>query len=519
MTTRRQFLHAMGRAGGYSAVYLSMQALGLLAPAQAIEPLGLPAGSGSGKSVVILGAGIAGLVAAYELGRAGYKVTVLEARDRVAGRVWSIRGGDKVGQIGHPDQECTFDDGLYFNAGAARIPTHHHAILGYARELGVPIEVMVNVNRSARFDWRGTRVEERQAVNDTRGRIAELLAKSLDRGALDRELSAADKAGLRTYLAQWGALDDKGAYRNTERGGYSTLPGGYAEPGKPMDPLTLDQLIKSGFWGGNLEFEETFDQQAPMFQPVGGMDRIAHALYDQVRPAVRLKTPVAGIRPNAEGVTVLLEGGGVVGADYCICTLPANYVARLDAPFSPAKKAALATMAQRYIPSAKVAWEAPRFWEEEHIYGGIAWTDQANALIWYPSGQWNSDKGILIGGYAFIDPGTQGFPTMAPDARISLSREVIERLHPGKSRLLAKPVTVAWNETLWSGGVGAFWSPEQRKAEYVELCRPEDRVFFAGEHLSYVNFWQEGAALSSHAAMRLLQTRVAADRLTERRAA
>ena len=81
--------------------------MGLLnAPPASAEPFELPRGSGGGRKVVILGAGIAGLVSAYELRRAGWDVTVLEARDRVGGRVWTVRGGDRIVQTGRPDQLC-----------------------------------------------------------------------------------------------------------------------------------------------------------------------------------------------------------------------------------------------------------------------------------------------------------------------------------------------------------------------------------------------------------------------------
>ena len=179
--TRRAFLERLGAAGGYSAVYLGMEAMGLVHAPAAAEPFGLPPGSGRGRKVVVLGAGIAGLVSAYELGRAGWDVTVLEARDRIGGRVWTVRGGDRVVQTGRPDQVCGFSEGLYLNAGAARIPHHHHAILGYARSLGVPMEVMVNSNRAARSEFGGRVYSNRQLAYDTRGRFSELLAKAIDR--------------------------------------------------------------------------------------------------------------------------------------------------------------------------------------------------------------------------------------------------------------------------------------------------------------------------------------------------
>src|SRR3954469_22036394 len=148
--TRRALLEHIGTVGGLGAAYMAMETLGLAIPTPAgAENFALPNASGRGKSVVILGAGIAGLVSAFELQRAGYRVTVLEARDRIGGRVWSIRNGDRIEQTGRPDQRADFAKGHYFNAGAARIPSSHRAILGYARKFGVVMEVFVNTNRNA----------------------------------------------------------------------------------------------------------------------------------------------------------------------------------------------------------------------------------------------------------------------------------------------------------------------------------------------------------------------------------
>ena len=168
--TRRNLLEQIGAVGGAGAAYLAMEALGLAIPTPAgAENFTMPMTSGNGRSVVILGAGIAGLVSAYELQKAGYRVTILEARDRIGGRAWTIRGGAKVEQIGRPDQHATFDRGLYFNAGPARIPSTHRVILGYARRFGVPLETFVNVNRNAGWDFGGKVHPERRMVKPARG--------------------------------------------------------------------------------------------------------------------------------------------------------------------------------------------------------------------------------------------------------------------------------------------------------------------------------------------------------------
>src|ERR1043165_6789351 len=146
--TRRRFLKGVGLAGGSAALYETMTALGLInLPGSLAGPPQLAAGSGAGKKVIILGAGIGGLTAAYELMRAGYKVQVFELTERPGGRNHTARRGTVLiekNKKGHTlKQVCNFDEGLYLNLGPGRLPYHHRRVLHYCQDLDVALEVYV----------------------------------------------------------------------------------------------------------------------------------------------------------------------------------------------------------------------------------------------------------------------------------------------------------------------------------------------------------------------------------------
>lgn len=506
--TRRALLERIGRVGGLGAAYMAMETLGLALPTPAgAENFSVPAVTDA-PSVVILGAGIAGLVSAYELQKAGYRVTILEARDRIGGRSWTIRGGDRIVQTGRPDQLATFDPGLYFNAGPARIPSTHRLVLSYARRFGVQLEPFINSNRNAGWDFGGKVYPERRFVEDFRGHLAELLAKAIDRKALDQVAPKEELDILRQFMGVYAGVGRDGVYRPTGRSGYAVEGGGYDQAPVPLPALTFKELAPSPAIALPYYFEHIWDMQATMLQPVGGMDRIAHAIYEQVKPLVRLRSAVSAIRRTGGRVRIE-HGPGLLAteADYCICTLPLPVLARTPSDFSPAKKAAIAG-APGYLHSVKLAFEAPRFWEtDDNVFGGCAWTDRANENVIYPSSGIGNAKGVIVGAYSAgwtRQENPDAFAALSHEERIRISRDSIEALHPGRSHLLGKPVTVAWGLTRYSEGVGAMWGTPDRAAVYAELLRPEGPIIFAGEHLSYQPRWQEGAATSAHEALKVL---------------
>jgi monoamine oxidase len=312
MISRRDLIERIGAVGGYGAAFTAMQALGLLAPSTAFA--GAPpdlakGGGGKGAKVVILGAGVSGMAAAWELGKAGYDCTIiLEARARTGGRVWTVRRGDKIEMTDGSRQVCDFDEGQYMNAGAARLPSHHQIVLGYCRELGVELEVEVNTSRSALLlnpeANGGKPIRMRTAINDTRGHVSELLAKAINTGALDADLTADDKQRMVAFLQTYGDLSPDLFYKGSQRAGLRIEPGAGDERATPYDPVSLKALLDEDLWNGVL-FEETIDMQATMFQPKGGMDAIPHAFAKALGPKIiKRQCEVRQIRKTGKGVKI-----------------------------------------------------------------------------------------------------------------------------------------------------------------------------------------------------------------------
>jgi monoamine oxidase len=507
--TRRDFLCQVGSVGGYRATYLSMQAMGLLSTAAVAEPLTLQKGEAHGTKVVILGAGVAGLSAAYELGKAGYDCTVLEARDRVGGRNWSIRRGTRIEMTDGTRQTCEFDPEMYWNSGPARIPSAHQAVLGYCRELGVALEVEVNTSRDARLynpaANGGKPIEMRQAHNDVRGEIAELLGKAINRGALDEELTPHDKERMLAFLRTYGDLSPDLAFKGSTRSGYKSLPAAGEEAGERRDPMPLGTLLDIDMWGAVM-FEEGFDFQATMFQPVGGMDRIPMAFGKKLGPVVRLQTEVTGIKRRNDGVSIAYTDKrsgkrGVVEAAYCLSTIPLKVLEPIDHDF--AAPHATAIRGVTYGNAIKIAWQSRRFWEmDDHIYGGISWVKGPTALVWYPSDRMFSQKGILLGGYVSRGP-VDDLATKSLHDQFEISRAAIEGLHPGRGHELEKPMAIAWSKVPYSLGIGARYQTDS-DPNYATLAEPDGPFYFAGEYLSHVGAWQEGAMLSARRAINMM---------------
>src|SRR3984957_1280775 len=214
--SRRDWLSLIGAVSGSAAMYQAMTSLGFAAESGYTGPIKLD-GDPRGASVLILGAGLAGMTAALELRKAGYKVQILEFNNRAGGRNWTLRGGDSFTELGGFQQTCEFDQGLYINPGPWRIPSHPHALQDYCKRLNVALEPFIQLNHNAvlhstrAFDGKPQRIRNIKA--DFQGQVSELLAKVTQQGKLDEALTKEDREILMQALRSWGALDKNYAYK------------------------------------------------------------------------------------------------------------------------------------------------------------------------------------------------------------------------------------------------------------------------------------------------------------------
>ncbi|MBW4632284.1 MAG: flavin monoamine oxidase family protein [Iphinoe sp. HA4291-MV1] len=502
---RRDFITTVAVSGG--SAYAAMKALGLLEkPATAQSPSQRGSfrlqPSKRGDRVIILGAGLAGMACAYELGKVGYDCIILEARSRAGGRCWTLRGGDQFTDTLGQTQTVQFDSGLYFNPGPARIP-QEHVTLDYCREFGVAVEVKENLNRREYYyntqnagSLSGQKVRAREAITDIRGYISELLAKAISQDAINAPLTTADKEKLVEFLKTYGGLSPDLFYKGSSRRGFINYPSA-EQPGTQSDPYDLSALIQLGF--ANYEaLEWNWQYQMTMLQPIGGMDQIAKAFERRVGQKIAFQSEVKEIRKTPNGVSIVYTNSSgtnqQIKGDYCICTIPLPVLKDIPSDFSPDMKEAIASAL--YVRAGKGGLQfRRRFWEEdEKIFGGITRTDQDISQIWYPSEGYLSNKGILLGYYQFDDTKVG---TLSPAQRLSLALEQGSNIHPQYRNEFENGVTVYWPTIPYNLGGWAEYTDEARQRYYPRLNEPDGNIYLCGEHVSYLTSWMAGALESA----------------------
>lgn len=436
--------------------------------------------------VGIIGAGVAGLSAAYRLRQQGHRVTVLEAKPQAGGLSTTARWGDVLverdarGEMVH--QTVNLDPGLHVNAGPGRLPHHHRRILNLCSRLGVNLEPYIMTSDANYFvDARsGERFRRRRIEHDMRGWVAELA------------YSTQDPARLRELVTAFGDLSDDGRYVGTPRAGDG-------------DPIPLSRLSELRCWAHRFQQPITHQWQPVMFEPVGGMDQVWRAMLDHVHDAVVYNAPVDSITSDHRGrsVEVAWQRHGQRTSrrfDWFLSSAPFPVVSAMTlGGFDRAYRAAIDT--PQFAPACKVGWQAEtRFWEsdQEQIYGGISYTNDPIQQFWYPStGQLTDTPATLTGAYAAYEA-AEMLGRLPIDRRIARARRGGARIHPevGDEDLVptSKALTVAWHRVPYQAGGWAHWDPRDptHKQAFQMLTAPCGRFLPIGDQISSYPGWQEG---------------------------
>ena len=458
---------------------------------------GLPPRAGKRHRVIVVGAGMSGLVAASELARAGHDPQVLEARQRVGGRVYTMRE--------------PFAPGLYAEAGAMRVPRAHRLTLACIEKSGLAVKPFTSHNPNAYCHLFGRKM--RMAEFEERPEL------------LKGELTDQDR-GL-TSGARWQALMQPFAQRVESGGeeawaaivaqydGYSTREYleecGWSESAIELFGLVCNQEALMSACFLELLREEVGRYYTDMVRIDGGADQLPNAYLPALRQRIRFGAQMIAIDQSDSDVTVHYQTGAGkmrVTGDYAILTLPYPVLRHVEIlkPFSHAKRRAIRQL--RYDASAKIFFQCRRRWweDDDGIVGGGTVTDLPIRNIYYPEAGKATGRGVLLASYTWGED-AQRWGSLAPDDRISQALENVAMIHPQVVEEFEVGTSWMWHDDPCAGGAFALFEPSQQGLLHEHIIAPEGRIHFAGEHASLSHAWIQGAIESGLRAAREIHGR------------
>ena len=442
--------------------------------------------AGRSQKVIVVGAGIAGLIAAFELMKAGHDVTVLEARMRPGGRVHTLRD--------------EFSDGLYAEAGAFDFSEAYTLLQHYIRLFNLPVEetdsAEKNINAKDVFYLQDKRYvvragtspewpyqlskEERKLGpeglwNKYMVGAAGQIRDPLTPGWPDPAAGQLDACTVNEFLRKQGASE----------GIVSLLRMTFL--GEDFDYVSA---LQDSIWDAFSERGKTWSKLR------GGNDQLPRAFAQKLGTRMHYGAAVRRVTQDKEKVTLSVSRAGQleqVEAERVVLTIPFSVLRNLelDSSFSSQKRTVISNL--RYYPLTRVYLQSrSRFWTQQGISGNADTDLPIRTIIDHTSSQ-PGMRAII--GTETSGPNAQVATGMTPEERLRWGLGNVSKVFPEMAENFEGGTSIVWDQEPWSMGAAAYYAPGEMTTMFPHVASVEGRVHFAGEHTSTL-FVMEGAAQS-----------------------
>ncbi len=443
-------------------------------------------------NIVIIGAGIAGITAAYELTRAGHDVTILEASHRAGGRIFTMRD--------------PFTDGLYAEAGSMRYPTSHNLLMSYLNKFDLKTEEHPNYNPSGFFYFNGKKQRvgmvlqgQNQAPTIAIKKWQEAVRPLADYYEVElREgnnvwpfiIEQYNEYSLRDFLKEckWTESEiDTFGKMGLGLGGYASIMNcSFIEIFRLF--LVHNDQNQHGIVGGSDNLINSFlNAHFSTEQPRDKLaDKILYGAL--VKKVIQLNNNLIVEYENAVGKHRIM-------GDYVICTAPFPMTRFIDFEpgLSSGKQRAISEL--HYFSSTKIFLQTKtRFWEDnKNRSRGLTLTDLPIRSLYFPEQHPKSNRGVMIASYTW-EKESRMWEALSPEERIKKSIEYVSKIFPEIKKEFELGASICWHDPKYfCGGAFSIFAPGQMATLSDDIVRPEGRIHFAGDHTSFEHGWVEGA--------------------------